>query len=106
MDPTVGIVGSVVTANRSYGLLRDTGGILLDMSPDQHMKEKVRKIIEIDGDQLTDLHLWRPDPVHIGAIVSVSTKELHDVAFYRSRIGHLNWLSHVIIEVQRWAAVA
>lgn len=106
MDPVAGIVGAVVIANWSYGLLRDSGGILLDMNPDQHMKEKVRKIIEIDGDQLTDLHLWRLGPGHIGAIVSVITKEPRDVAFYRSRLGHFNWLSHVTIEVQRCSAIA
>ncbi len=106
MDPAAGIVGAVVIANWSYGLLRDTCSILLDMNPDQHMKEKVRKILEVDGDQLADLHLWRLGPGHMGAIVSVVTKEPRDVAFYRARLGHFNWLSHVTIEVQRWATIA
>ena len=101
IDPAVGIVGAVVIANWSYGLLRDTGSILLDMNPNQHMKEKVRKILEVDGDQLADLHLWRLGPGHMGVIVSVVTKEVRDVAFYRARLGHFNWLSHVTIEVRR-----
>lgn len=32
MDPLAGIIGALVIANWSYGLMRDTGGILLDMN--------------------------------------------------------------------------
>ena len=34
MDPPAGIVGACVLASWSYGLIRDTGAILLDMNPD------------------------------------------------------------------------
>ncbi len=37
MDPLAGIVGACVIASWSYGLIRDTGAILLDMNPDRHM---------------------------------------------------------------------
>lgn len=36
-DPLAGVIGALVVANWSYGLMRDTGAILLDMSPDQRM---------------------------------------------------------------------
>ena len=39
MDPLAGIVGAVVIASWSYGLIRDTGAILLDMNPDRRMAE-------------------------------------------------------------------
>ena len=35
MDPLAGIVGAAVIASWSYGLIRDTGAILLDMNPDR-----------------------------------------------------------------------
>jgi cation diffusion facilitator family transporter len=35
MDPVAGIVGALVIASWSYGLIRDTGAILLDMNPDK-----------------------------------------------------------------------
>src|SRR4051812_45006351 len=41
MDPLAGFVGAIVIANWSFGLLRDTGGILLDRTPDTRMEEKV-----------------------------------------------------------------
>ena len=44
MDPLAGFIGALVIANWSVGLLRDTGGILLDRTPDPRMAEKVRDI--------------------------------------------------------------
>src|SRR5208283_1832253 len=43
MDPLAGVIGALVIANWSYGLVRDTGRILLDMSPDPGLAEKLRK---------------------------------------------------------------
>jgi len=104
MDPLAGIIGALVIANWSYGLLRDTGGILLDMSPDPAMADKLRRAIENDGDRLVDLHLWRLGPGHLGAVVSVVTAKPRNAAFYRATLGRFKGLSHVTIEVQSAAA--
>ena len=61
MDPLAGLIGAVVIANWSFGLLRDTGAILLDRTPDLGIAEKVRQAVESEGDRVTDLHLWRLD---------------------------------------------
>jgi cation diffusion facilitator family transporter len=100
MDPVAGIIGALVIANWSYTLIRDTGGILLDRTPDPQMAEKVRKTIEIEGDRVTDLHLWRLGPGHLGAIVSVATTKPHEAAHYRQRLAGFADLSHVTVEVQ------
>ena len=55
----MGIVGALVIANWSYGLMCDTGGILLDMNPDEAVTEELRRAIESGGDRLADLHVWR-----------------------------------------------
>jgi cation diffusion facilitator family transporter len=99
MDPLAGIVGAVVIANWSYGLLRDTGGILLDMNPDPAMAERVRGIIESDGDRLVDLHLWRLGPGHLGAVISIVTAKSRDAAFYRTTLRRFKALSHLTVEV-------
>jgi cation diffusion facilitator family transporter len=99
MDPLAGLIGAAVIANWSYGLLRDTGAILLDMTPDRHLSDDVRQIIEAEGDRLADLHLWRLGPGHLGAIVSVVTCSGRDVAFYRARLARFSALSHVTVEV-------
>ena len=103
MDPVAGIVGALVIASWSYGLIRDTGSILLDMNPDKDVTEGVRKAVEQDGDHLTDLHVWRLGPGHLGAIVSVETNSERGVDFYRDRLRRFGSLSHVTIEVQRAA---
>lgn len=100
MDPLVGIVGACVIASWSYALIRDTGAVLLDMNPDRHMAEHLRQAIEADGDTLADLHLWRLGPGHLGAIVSVGTREDRGVEHYRARLARFHSLSHLTIEVR------
>jgi cation diffusion facilitator family transporter len=101
MDPVAGLVGAAVIASWSYGLIRDTGAILLDMNPDRGMAEKVRATIERDGDRLEDLHLWRLGPGHLGAILSVVTTKPRDADHYRRLLHHFRNLSHVTVEVQQ-----
>jgi Co/Zn/Cd efflux system component len=50
MDPLAGIAGATIIASWSYGLVRDTGAIFLDMNPDRVMTERMRDMIEADGD--------------------------------------------------------
>jgi cation diffusion facilitator family transporter len=101
MDPLAGIVGAGVIASWSYALIRDTGAILLDMTPDRLMAERLRQVIEENGDELADLHLWRLAPGHLGAIVAVSTRAAHNADYYREKLARFRSLSHVTIEVQR-----
>jgi cation diffusion facilitator family transporter len=100
MDPLAGFIGALVIANWSFGLIRDTGSVLLDRTPDPRMAERVRKVIESEGDQVTDLHLWRLGPGHLGAIVSVATTGTREAAHYRQRLARFADLSHVTVEVQ------
>ncbi|MGL5166897.1 MAG: CDF family Co(II)/Ni(II) efflux transporter DmeF [Afipia sp.] len=101
MDPLAGLIGALVIANWSYGLLRDTGGILLDRTADPRMAVDVRKTLESDGDRLTDLHLWRLGPGHLGAIVSVVTAKPRGPDYYRNLLARFHDLSHITVEVQK-----
>jgi Co/Zn/Cd efflux system component len=104
MDPLAGIVGACVIASWSYGLIRDTGAILLDMNPDRKLSEQIRQTAESAGDVVADLHLWRLGPGHLGAILSVVTAGPHDEAYYREQLARFPALSHVTIEMTRRAA--
>ncbi|WP_426435863.1 cation diffusion facilitator family transporter [Bradyrhizobium genosp. P] len=101
MDPLAGIIGAFVIGSWSFGLIRDTGAILLDMTPDRRMAENLRRSIEDEGDQLADLHLWRLGPGHLGAIVSVITSSQRGEAYYRAKIARFRSLSHLTIEVRQ-----
>ncbi len=99
MDPLAGIIGACVIASWSYGLIRDTGAVLLDMNPDRQLAEKLRQGIEQDGDRLADMHLWRVGPGHLAAIIAVATSQARHPDYYRSRLAHIKILSHVTVEV-------
>jgi cation diffusion facilitator family transporter len=101
MDPVVGLCGAIVIAAWAYGLVRDTGAVLLDMNPDRGMAQRVRATIETDGDRLTDLHLWRLGPGHLAAILSVATQQQRGPEYYQSLLSRFRTLSHVTVQVQR-----
>lgn len=99
MDPLAGIIGAAVIASWSYGLIRDTGAILLDMNPDPRMANSLRQEVEREGDQLADLHLWRLGPGHLGAIISIITARARDSDYYRAKLARFRSLSHLTVEV-------
>jgi cation diffusion facilitator family transporter len=101
MDPLAGIIGACVIVSWSYGLIRDTGAILLDRIPDSRLAQNLRTTIESDGSTLADLHLWRLGPGHLGAIVSVCPKDGHGADYYRAKLARYPALSHVTIEIQK-----
>jgi len=101
MDPVVGLIGALVIAAWAYTLIRDAGSVLLDMNPDRGMAERMRAMIESDGDRLTDLHLWRLGPGHLAAILSVATKRQRGPDYYRTLLRRFRFLSHVTVQVQQ-----
>jgi cation diffusion facilitator family transporter len=101
LDPVVGLLGAIVIAAWSYSLVRDTGAVLLDMTPDRDMAERMRALIETDGDRLNDLHLWRLGPGHLGAILCVTTQHRRGPDHYQAVLSRFRALSHVTVEVQQ-----
>jgi len=104
MDPLAGIIGAVVIANWSVTLIRDTAGVLLDVCPDELTREKLRLTLEVDGDRVVDLHLWRLGPGHLGAVLAIATSKPRDAMFYRGRLSSFECLSHITVEVNRGSA--
>ncbi len=100
MDPVMGIVGTLVIGNWSYGLIKDSGRILLDMTADPDLARKLRAEVESQGDHVADLHLWRLGPGHLGAIISVVSDRPRVAEYYRCRFGRFAMLSHVTIEAR------
>jgi cation diffusion facilitator family transporter len=103
MDPAMGIAGALVVANWSYGLVRDTGGILLDLTPDRSLLADIRRRLETEGDRLCDLHVWRIGPGHYGAIAAIITDRPREPEFYKEQLRGFARLSHVTIEVNQAA---
>lgn len=106
MDPVMGIAGAIVIVNWAFTLIRDAGGVLLDVTPDDHLAGEIRDRLERNGDRVADLHVWQVGPGHYGAIVSLVAHDPRPPAFYKSRLAGLPSLSHVTVEVQPCEAPA
>ncbi|MGO4448236.1 CDF family Co(II)/Ni(II) efflux transporter DmeF [Phyllobacterium sp. TAF24] len=105
LDPAIGIVGALVIANWSWGLIRNAGGVLLDYVPsNEDLPEEIRTAIELEGDVITDLHVWQLGPGHHGAIVSIISDHPEAPSSYRAKLSHIHDLSHVTVEVEQKAA--
>ena len=99
-DPAVGIIGSLVIASWAFGLIRDSGAVLLDVSVDKNLEAVIRDRLETRGDRVIDLHLWQVGPGHRAAVIAVLSDDPLPSATYKRRLGGLRGLSHVTIEVE------
>jgi cation diffusion facilitator family transporter len=100
MDPMMGIVGSVVIARWSVGLLRDTSAVLLDAEVSAARRDAIRGALEANSSsRVADLHVWRVGPRHLAAIISVVTAEPREARHYKDLLGAFPDLVHVTVEV-------
>lgn len=102
MDALTGMLGSVVIARWSIGLLRDTSAVLLDAEVSSKRRGRIIDAIEADADnRVCDLHLWRVGPEHLGTIVSVVTHQPREPDHYKCLLDEFEDLAHVTVEVHR-----
>lgn len=100
MDPLMGILGAILVARWSFGLLRSTSAILLDRQGPTELREIVRTRIEEDGDsRIADLHLWAIGPGLYSVIVSVVAHDPKPSDYYRDLLPPGLGLEHVTVEV-------
>jgi cation diffusion facilitator family transporter len=102
MDPLVGLVGAIVIASWSLSLLRAAGGVLLDTVPDPGLEQRIRALMERDGDRVCDLHVWQVGPGHLAVMASVVSEAPQAPAVYKDRLSGLAGLSHVTVEVHAY----
>lgn len=99
LDPAMGVVGAVVIARWSVGLLRDSGKTLLDWQAPQSLRDQLLASLERDGDRVTDLHLWSVGPGVNAAAVSLVTDQPATAAAYHARAPHELRIVHMTVEV-------
>jgi Co/Zn/Cd efflux system component len=99
-DPLVGLVGSLVIGAWAYGLIRDSGAVLLDVRQDRSIEAAIRERLETEGDRVTDLHLWQIGPGHRAAVVSIVSDHPMPPAAYKCRLAGVPGLSHLTVEVE------
>lgn len=101
LDPVMGIVGAILVSIWAFGLIRDTGSVLLDAEMDKpiagHVQSQVRTMSP--GIQITDFHLWRVGKKHYACILSVSTNTAVSPDHVKRWLNNIEELVHVTIEV-------
>ncbi|UJW76773.1 CDF family Co(II)/Ni(II) efflux transporter DmeF [Rhizobium sp. SL42] len=101
LDPAIGLVGTLIIGRWAFALMRQSGSVLLDYTPrDAPLSEEIRDIIEGEGAEIADLHVWQLGPGHHGAIVSLSADAPKPPSHYREKLAALTALSHVTVEVE------
>jgi cation diffusion facilitator family transporter len=102
MDPCMGIVGAVIITKWAYGLLIDTGRILLDRDVDPRFVSEIVQRIETDSDnRVSDIHVWRVGVGSLSVILSIVTHHPQPPEHYKQLIGDLDEVAHVTVEVNR-----
>ena len=100
MDPVMGIVGAILVARWSLGLLKSTTGILLDEQAGGAMVEAVRSSIEDNAEcRVVDLHIWVVAPGMHSAIVSIVSPTPREPAYYKEILHARLQLKHLTVEV-------
>jgi cation diffusion facilitator family transporter len=99
MDPLMGIVGAGLIALWSWGLVRASGAVLLDIVPNPELARQIRRRLEVGTDRIADLHLWRVGPGHTAAIISIVSDAPQPPSAYKAKLDGLAGLSHVTVEV-------
>jgi cation diffusion facilitator family transporter len=99
-DPLMGIVGAVLVGRWSLGLLRSTSVVLLDREGPDDIRGLVKRRIEsVDGNRVTDLHLWAVGPRMYSAIVSVVTDSPRAPDHYKRLIPAGLGIVHLTVEI-------
>lgn len=104
MDPMMGIVGSIVIARWSVGLLRQTSAVLLGGSTSKAVREELREVLERAGDVVADLHVWQVGPGRLAVVASVVSDSPEAPEHYKRRLAAAMDLAHVTVEVNRCEA--
>jgi len=101
LDPLVGCIGAGVIASWAFGLVRDSGLVLLDAEADPDLAGEIRTMIEVEiGARVADLHLWRLGPGHHGLIVSLVSPDTTTAEVIKTALRQRHPdLSHVTVEV-------
>jgi cation diffusion facilitator family transporter len=106
LDPVAGLLGTIVIAVWAYSLIKSAAAVLLDAVPSRARAGLIRQRLEIENDRVTDLHVWRLGPGHLGVVAVIVSEHPRPPDHYKARLAGIEGLSHVSIEVNPYTAAA
>jgi cation diffusion facilitator family transporter len=100
MDPVMGLVGAMLVARWSFGLLKATSAVLLDRSAAPEACAAVRASLErVDGNRVVDLHVWCIGLNLYSAALTVVTPTPRSPEHYKALLPPELNIVHATIEV-------
>jgi cation diffusion facilitator family transporter len=101
LDPVMGLVGAALVSVWAWGLMRDSGRILLDAEMDAPVVAEIREVIEHGAvpAKIADLHVWRVGRARYAVVATVTTSSGKDGDYFRRALGVHEELTHVTVEV-------
>jgi len=101
LDPVMGIVGAGLVSAWAYGLLRDTGRVLLDAEMTAPVVAEIREVIAASpvNVDLTDLHVWRVGKGKYSCILSLFATDEVSPTYVKQLLSVHDELVHVTVEV-------
>jgi len=103
MDPLMGLLGAIMVLVWAYGLLRDTGCILLNAEDHGGLAKEIEDAIHQGSHSslIVDMHLWRVGRDKYSCIITVVTDTDATPDDFRRILSVHHDLAHVVVEVNR-----
>jgi len=100
LDPFMGVVGAILIVRWSWGLLRASAHVLLDMQAPAEILDRIRQAIEAEGDnRVSDLHVRAVGPGIYTAEIALVTSHPQDAPHYYRLLPKDMPIAHVTVEV-------
>ena len=103
LDPVMGLVGAVLVSFWAYGLLRDTGQVLLDAEMNAPVVAEIREVIATSPvkAQICDLHVWHVGKGKYACILGLATDNDVSPAYFKQQLSIHEELVHISIEINK-----
>ena len=114
MDPLMGIVGAVLITKWSFGLLKQSGAVLLDQQGPASLIERVNSRIEslpcqhhehgctLCKAEIIDCHVWSIGPNIYSAAITLITAKENNVTLFKGELENFTEIVHSTVEVHQW----
>ncbi|MNR76054.1 Cadmium, cobalt and zinc/H(+)-K(+) antiporter [compost metagenome] len=103
LDPAMGLVGAVLVSVWAYGLIRDSGRVLLDAEMNAPVVEEIREVIAASPIAATihDLRVWRVGKQDYACILTLAVQEDVSGEYFRKQLEIHEELVHITVETVR-----
>ena len=98
LDPTMGVVGSLIILKWSYTLIQESAWELLDGQAKTISRDKLTKALEAMGTEVLDLHIWSIGPSVHACEVVLKTANVRGPAPYKKLMEEDFGFRHIVVE--------